>query len=195
MSFSSTPFRSYSSEHLNLFGRNDGSLAGENRTKLCNFSEVNPFALSVSRSALGSQPRTPVSEYGRSNSSWHVPGKSLSLGSGNLGPNLGSVSVTPGGSGAGGGGGGRTVKEYDEGFRELKKENFNLKLRIYFLEERLGAGSQVNLNSTENDLDSMAAGSGATPKKGHGGGGGGGGDHSNMDLKVSTEFKSFEMGG
>lgn len=32
---------------------------------------------------------------------------------------------------------GRTVKEYEEQLRVLKKENFNLKLRIYFLEERM----------------------------------------------------------
>ncbi|KAK3087694.1 hypothetical protein FSP39_009258 [Pinctada imbricata] len=31
----------------------------------------------------------------------------------------------------------RTVKEYDLQISELKKENFNLKLRIYFLEERM----------------------------------------------------------
>ena len=43
---------------------------------------------------------------------------------------------TPGGSGSA-----RTVREYDESMRELRKENFNLKLRIYFLEERLGSTS------------------------------------------------------
>lgn len=32
---------------------------------------------------------------------------------------------------------GRTVKEYDQQLSELKKENFSLKLRIYFLEERM----------------------------------------------------------
>nr|CAD7414365.1 unnamed protein product [Timema cristinae] len=31
---------------------------------------------------------------------------------------------------------GRTMKEYEEQLAQLKKENFNLKLRIYFLEER-----------------------------------------------------------
>ena len=30
------------------------------------------------------------------------------------------------------------VREVDDTVRELRKENFNLKLRIYFLEERLG---------------------------------------------------------
>ncbi len=37
--------------------------------------------------------------------------------------------------------GGRTCREMEDGMRDLKKENFNLKLRIYFLEERLGAAS------------------------------------------------------
>ena len=31
----------------------------------------------------------------------------------------------------------RTMKEYDHQIAELKKENFSLKLRIYFLEERV----------------------------------------------------------
>ncbi|XP_074655585.1 uncharacterized protein LOC141909113 isoform X2 [Tubulanus polymorphus] len=31
----------------------------------------------------------------------------------------------------------RTMKEYDQGLAELKKENFSLKLRIYFLEEKV----------------------------------------------------------
>jgi len=33
---------------------------------------------------------------------------------------------------------GRTMKEYEDQLSQLKKENFNLKLRIYFLEERMG---------------------------------------------------------
>ncbi|XP_076270069.1 centrosomin-like isoform X2 [Rhynchophorus ferrugineus] len=33
---------------------------------------------------------------------------------------------------------GRTVKEFEEQLTTLKKENFNLKLRIYFLEEKMG---------------------------------------------------------
>lgn len=36
---------------------------------------------------------------------------------------------------------GRTMKDYEEKQAALKKENFNLKLRIYFLEERM---SQIN---------------------------------------------------
>jgi hypothetical protein len=30
------------------------------------------------------------------------------------------------------------MKEYEDQLSQLKKENFNLKLRIYFLEERMG---------------------------------------------------------
>lgn len=33
---------------------------------------------------------------------------------------------------------GRSVKEVEEQLTNLKKENFNLKLRIYFLEEKMG---------------------------------------------------------
>jgi hypothetical protein len=45
-----------------------------------------------------------------------------------------------GGTGStGAAGGGRSLREFDETVRELRKENFNLKLRIYFLEERLGS--------------------------------------------------------
>ena len=66
-----------------------------------------------------------------------MPGgaRSLSLGSRSVG---GSASLCGSAGGGGGSAGGRTMREYDEGLRDLKKENFNLKLRIYFLEERLG---------------------------------------------------------
>lgn len=43
-----------------------------------------------------------------------------------------------GGGGTGGGGVGycRTMKEYEDQLSKLQKENFQLKLRIYFLEEK-----------------------------------------------------------
>jgi len=41
---------------------------------------------------------------------------------------------------------GKTMRDYDESFKEMKKENFNLKLRIFFLEERMGLGKK---SSTE----------------------------------------------
>ncbi|XP_012286950.1 centrosomin isoform X2 [Orussus abietinus] len=47
---------------------------------------------------------------------------------------------SPGGTGMSGTGG-RTMKEYEDQLGTLKKENFNLKLRIYFLEERMGITS------------------------------------------------------
>ena len=40
----------------------------------------------------------------------------------------------------------RTIQDYDESQRMIKKENFNLKLRIFFLEERLALGGE---NSNE----------------------------------------------
>lgn len=43
---------------------------------------------------------------------------------------------------------GRSVKEYEEQLGGLKKENFNLKLRIYFLEERMG----VNFNLDKENI-------------------------------------------
>jgi ribosomal protein L29 len=39
---------------------------------------------------------------------------------------------------------GRTMKEYEDQLSHLKKENFNLKLRIYFLEERMGHMSSAD---------------------------------------------------
>ncbi|XP_033227702.1 centrosomin isoform X3 [Belonocnema kinseyi] len=45
------------------------------------------------------------------------------------------------GSAAGIVGSGRTLKEYEDKLCALQKENFNLKLRIYFLEERMGITS------------------------------------------------------
>lgn len=59
-----------------------------------------------------------------------------------------------GGGGSGGGGGGvgygRTMKEYEDELSSLKKENFQLKLRIYFLEERNPARSGIS--SSDEDL-------------------------------------------
>ena len=51
-------------------------------------------------------------------------------------------------AGGGGGslgtpGGGRTMRDYEESFKEMRKENFNLKLRIFFLEERMGIGKKL----------------------------------------------------
>ena len=35
------------------------------------------------------------------------------------------------------------MRDYEDSFKEMKKENFNLKLRIFFLEERLGQGRKT----------------------------------------------------
>lgn len=42
---------------------------------------------------------------------------------------------------------GRSVKEFEEQLTNLKKENFNLKLRIYFLEERMGPNYNLDKES------------------------------------------------
>lgn len=42
------------------------------------------------------------------------------------------------------------MRDYDESFKEMKKENFNLKLRIFFLEERLGQGKKTNTDELAN---------------------------------------------
>lgn len=42
---------------------------------------------------------------------------------------------------------GRSVKEFDEQLTNLRKENFNLKLRIYFLEERMGPNFNLDKES------------------------------------------------
>ena len=36
---------------------------------------------------------------------------------------------------------GVSMKQYEEQLNGLRKENFHLKLRIYFLEEKLGTGA------------------------------------------------------
>lgn len=59
-----------------------------------------------------------------------------------------------GGGGSGGGGGGvgygRTIKEYEDELSNLKKENFQLKLRIYFLEEKNPTRSGIS--SSDEDI-------------------------------------------
>ena len=42
------------------------------------------------------------------------------------------------------------MRDYDDTFREMKKENFNLKLRIFFLEERLGTGKKSTAEEMAN---------------------------------------------
>lgn len=59
-----------------------------------------------------------------------------------------------GGGGTGGGSGGvsygRTMKEYEDELSSLKKENFQLKLRIYFLEEKNPTRSGIS--SSDEDI-------------------------------------------
>lgn len=42
---------------------------------------------------------------------------------------------------------GRSIKEFEDQLTTLKKENFNLKLRIYFLEERMGTKYNLDKES------------------------------------------------
>jgi len=104
-------------------------------------------------------PRVPSSPLNVSSnfsfqSSNQVTGLSLShsFGGGGGGPpNNGSghlLSHSVGASSAGTPG--KSMKDYDEGFKEMKKENFNLKLRIFFLEERLGLGKKTNAQDLAN---------------------------------------------
>lgn len=46
----------------------------------------------------------------------------------------------------------RTMKDYEDQLGALKKENFNLKLRIYFLEERMGITS-ANEDATQKNIE------------------------------------------
>ena len=43
------------------------------------------------------------------------------------------------------------MRDYDDTFKEMKKENFNLKLRIFFLEERLGTGKKTTAEELANN--------------------------------------------
>ena len=48
-----------------------------------------------------------------------------------------------------------SVKHYEESLRAYKKENFNLKLKIFFLEERLTQGngnSELSIINANTDL-------------------------------------------
>ncbi|XP_066294770.1 myomegalin-like isoform X4 [Branchiostoma lanceolatum] len=46
----------------------------------------------------------------------------------------------------------RTMKDYEEQIAELKKENFSLKLRIYFMEERMQHGEEEDIEKTNIEL-------------------------------------------
>ncbi|KAF7997965.1 hypothetical protein HCN44_009363 [Aphidius gifuensis] len=48
--------------------------------------------------------------------------------------------------------GGRTMKDYEDQLGALQKENFNLKLRVYFLEEKMNISS-ADENSVKNNIE------------------------------------------
>ena len=84
-----------------------------------------------------------------------------------------SVGGGPGGGplSLGGGGSlctpGRTMRDYDDTFKEMKKENFNLKLRIFFLEERMGLGQGGGREELARENLELKVGKGGG--RGHGG--------------------------
>lgn len=64
---------------------------------------------------------------------------------------------------------GHCVKEYEEQMDNLKKENFNLKYKIWFLEEKLKPEQRGNLAQEEMFY------------------------RENIELKVSMKFSSFDL--
>ena len=110
-------------------------------------SEANPSTSSVSSGILPmhslSDPKTPEPMVNINQSlpyetkpNFFRYGKSMSFGGG--GGSLNERVNQSMSSGLGSGSSGSsllTMREYDETMRDLRKENFNLKLRIYFLEE------------------------------------------------------------
>ena len=94
-----------------------------------------------------SQPRTPLTSGSTSRLNTLVTGPQSAPGHKRSYSLNGSVL----GSLASGGG----VREADDTIRDLRKENFNLKLRIYFLDERLasssGRSSQAASHLTPNE--------------------------------------------
>ncbi|XP_020277823.1 centrosomin isoform X3 [Pseudomyrmex gracilis] len=76
-------------------------------------------------------------------------GNTRSYGENSSGNKEGTVMARPsdgGGSSSSGIGYGRTMKEYEDQLSRLQKENFQLKLRIYFLEEK---GVPANVSSSD----------------------------------------------
>ncbi len=50
------------------------------------------------------------------------------------------------------------MRDYEESFKELRKENFNLKLRIFFLEERMGLARKLPRDElADNNLELKVA--------------------------------------
>lgn len=70
----------------------------------------------------------------------------------NSSENTDGTMARSGDSGGGGGGGvgyGRTMKEYEDKLSNLQKENFQLKLRIYLLEEENPARKGISFSDED----------------------------------------------
>ena len=127
-------------------------------------SEANPSTTSISTGVLPmhnfSNPKTPEPMINVNQSlpyetkpNFFRYGKSTSFGGG--GGSLNERVNQSMSSGLGSGSSGSsflTMREYDETMRDLRKENFNLKLRIYFLEERLGTARLVAAAGSKEEL-------------------------------------------
>jgi hypothetical protein len=79
-------------------------------------------------------------------------GKSTSFGGGGGSLNERVNQSMSSGLGSSGGSSFLTMRECDDTMRDLRKENFNLKLRIYFLEERLGTARIVAAAGSKEEL-------------------------------------------
>ena len=159
---------SFSSDNLHKYLEDDTSLPSSSATGL-GIDENGKVAMPM-LSVPGSQPRTPLaSSTPRLNTlvtgAQSAPGihqRSYSLN----GSILGSLNSSTGLGGHGGG-----VREADDTIRDLRKENFNLKLRIYFLDERLGSKSSSS-GSHANQEELL---------------------NSNMELKIQCESLKNDM--
>ena len=157
---------SFSSDNLHKYLEDDTSLPSSSATGL-GIDENGKVAMPM-LSVPGSQPRTPLaSSTPRLNTlvtgAQSAPGihqRSYSLN----GSILGSLNSSTGLGGQG-------VREADDTIRDLRKENFNLKLRIYFLDERLGSKSSSS-GSHANQEELL---------------------NSNMELKIQCESLKNDM--
>ena len=159
---------SFSSDNLHKYLEDDTSLSSSSAAGL-GIDENGKVAMPM-LSISGSQPRTPLaSSTPRLNTlvtgAQSAPGihqahqRSYSL-SGSI---LGSLNSSSGHGGQG-------VREADDTIRDLRKENFNLKLRIYFLDERLGSKSSSGSHANQEELL-----------------------NSNMELKIQCESLKNDM--
>jgi len=98
--------------------------------------EANRTIIPMSRGQY-SQPSSPMSPASMSR---HSSLTSSSIGSSSLHSVSGSGNGTPV----------KTMKHYEDSLKSVKKENFNLKMKIFFLEERLANGNGASTKALIN---------------------------------------------